>query len=323
MKPVTGANIIFTANTASKKYTKTAIGKDLEASKLYPITVPMTEEFSLSTPLTLEAITAGTITVLSPKSGMKYSKNGRAKTAVPNGTDIVVAAGDKVAFYGDGTSITNYNGTHIAGGTAQVKIYGNIMSLVNETDFATAPTQMASYCFYELFSYYDNLKDASGLLLPATTLVTGCYDAMFVLCYSLTAAPELPATTLARNCYHFMFSGCTSLTTAPELPATTLVGSCYHFMFNGCTSLTTAPELKATSLATGCYYGMFVGCTSLTTAYVKAAYTDSYDECKDMFDGCSAAGAVLHTTTANKDSWDGVMGSGKIWSTWTAVDDWN
>ena len=228
---------------------------------------------------------------------MKYSKNGGEKITMSSNTYIDVVAGDKVAFYGNGTSITSYNGTKFNYGDAEVKVYGNIMSLVKETDFATANTLTKEYCFYELFYYYSYLKDASGLLLPATTLVEGCYDAMFMACYSLTAAPELKATSLAV--------------------------SCYYSMFNGCTSLTTAPELKATSLATYCYYHMFTGCTSLISAYVKAAYSIANYECNDMFTDCSATGAVLHTTTASKDSWDGVMGSGKTWSNWTAVGDWN
>ena len=94
-------------------------------------------------------------------------------------------------------------------------------------------------------------------------------------------------------------------------------------MFVGCNSLTAAPELKATSLASYCYRSMFNDCTSLTSAYVKAAYSIANEECYEMFDVCTAAGAVLHTTTANKDSWDGVMGSSKTWSNWTAVGDWN
>jgi hypothetical protein len=34
---------------------------------------------------------------------------------------------------------------------------------------------------------------------------------MFSGCSSLTTAPVLPATTLVTNCYNGMFSGCTSL----------------------------------------------------------------------------------------------------------------
>ena len=34
---------------------------------------------------------------------------------------------------------------------------------------------------------------------------------MFQGCTSLTTAPELPATTLVSNCYNNMFQGCTNL----------------------------------------------------------------------------------------------------------------
>lgn len=300
-----------------------------------------------ATPLTMEAITAGTIIVNSPKAGMQYSLNGGAKTAVST-TAIDVAVGDKVQFYGNGTSIAKYSGTQIKGGTAEVKVYGNIMSLVDETDFATNKKLTVAETFRELFINNTNLKDASGLLLPAETLANYCYSGMFVNCTSLTAAPALPATTLARNCYYAMFLDCTSLTTAPalpatslanycykymfqnckglitapeELPATTLKEDCYESMFQGCTSLTTAPKLPATSLAKNCYYYMFYNCTALINAYVKAAYKYTYSECYSMFDGCSATGAKLHTTDTNKDGWNTAI-SNNSWSTWTAVGDW-
>ena len=67
---------------------------------------------------------------------------------------------------------------------------------------------------------------------------------------------------------------------------------------------------------------MFFSCNSLTTAYVKAAYTNANFECDQMFYGSEAAGAVLHTTAANKASWDNVMGSGKTWSTRTTAADY-
>ena len=404
-----------------------------------------------ATPLTMEAITAGTIVVAGPQSGMQYSLNGGAKQAVST-TAIDVAKGDKVQFYGNGTAITSYYGTTIAGGTAEVKVYGNIMSLVDETGFATNTTLTAGNTFNSLFIKNDKLKDASGLLLPAETLTESCYSNMFNACTSLTAAPALPATSLANSCYNSMFYGCTSLTTAPALtaetlaencyqhmfqnctsltaapelnaqtlaencyqymfqncktltaapalPATSLANSCYSAMFQGCTSLTTAPELKAetlaeycysymfygckalttapelkaetlakgcyfdmfhgctklttapalpaktlandcynsmfygcTSLETApklpaetlakeCYYYMFYNCTALTTAYVKAAYTTANDECYKMFEDCTATGAKLHTTAANKDDWETVMGSTNPWNNWTVEDNW-
>ena len=48
----------------------------------------------LTTPLTIEALTAGTIVVQNPQSGMKYTLNSGTKTAITdNPTEITVAAG--------------------------------------------------------------------------------------------------------------------------------------------------------------------------------------------------------------------------------------
>jgi hypothetical protein len=200
----------------------------------------------LATPLTLEALSDGTIKVNSPKSGMQYSLNGGEKQAVTSEA-INVAAGNKVQFYCTGTYSGNYLGTTIKDGTAQVKVYGNIMSLVNETGYASATT-LTGNAFYGLFTNNDKLTDASGLLLPATTLVIGCYYFMFRGCTSLTAAPALPATMLANLCYAYMFYDCTSLTTAPTLPATTLVSNCYLQMFYGCSSLSSITCLATSGI---------------------------------------------------------------------------
>ena len=289
-----------------------------------------TPKSMLETPLTLEATSAGTITVSNPQDGMQYSLNGGTKTAVTT-TAINVAAGDKLAFYGKGTTITAYcsdgsDNTNIQGsGTGfTFKVYGNIMSLIDETGFATATTLSARWAFTGLFSDNVSLTDASGLQLPATTLAKdsyhrmfmgcsnltaapsklpamtlteSCYAQMFEDCKSLTSAPELPATSLDSYCYSSMFRGCTSLTTAPALPATTLAGLCYQSMFNGCTSLTTAPALPATTLANQCYYSMFEGCTSLTTAPELKAETLVMDCYRQMFNGCTNLTAVTCLAT--------------------------
>ena len=247
---------------------------------------------SYAVPLTLEALTGGSIVVLNPQSGMKYALNGGGKMPVPS--EISVSLGDRVAFYGDGTTITSYSddnleGTKI-GGNAQVKVYGNIMSLINETGYATCTTlpNGSSYNFAGLFILNANLTDASGLLLPATTLTPYCYMAMFANCTSLTAAPALPAETLADGCYGTMFQGCTSLTTVPaQLPATTLATECYISMFQDCTHLTAAPLLSATTLAQSCCESMFNGCTSLTTVPALSATTLAESCCESMFNGCT------------------------------------
>ncbi len=271
------------------------------------------------TPLTLEAATAGTIVVSSPQSGMQYTRNDGAKTIVTSDA-IDVAVGDKVAFYGNGTSITSYDGTNIAGGTAECYIYGNIMSLVDETGFATATELTEGRNFYNLFNGNAKIINhpTKKLELPATTLADECYNGMFCLCTSLTTAPALPATTLAQNCYFCMFQGCTSLTTAPALPATTLEGDCYDGMFQGCTSLTTAPALPATTLAQNCYRGMFRGCTSLTTAPALPATTLADGCYAFMFQGCTSLNCVICLATDISasdatDAWlNGVAGTGTL-----------
>jgi hypothetical protein len=265
----------------------------------------------LATPLTIEALTAGTIQVKikgfndqesTLQTGMKYSVNGGDKVTIQTTTSIEgLKAGDKVQFYGNGTK-TQYYGffpevsIQGSGDGFQTKVYGNIMSLLDEEGFATKTDLTDIYAFFGLFKGNTTLIDASELLLPAKTL--------------------------ADCCYRQMFEGCTNLTTAPELPAATLTYGCYQQMFQGCTSLTKAPKLPATTLAEQCYYGMFSGCTSLTSAYVKAAYIDENNECANMFYRCRADGAVLHTTSDSKESWENQMGTGKTWPTWSVADDW-
>ena len=98
---------------------------------------------------------------------------------------------------------------------------------------------------------------------------------MFNGCTSLTSAPELPATTLTSYCYSAMFQRCTSLVNAPALPATILNDYCYQYMFYRCTSIVNAPELPATTLAPYCYQYMFYGCTKLN--YIKVNFSSWVD----------------------------------------------
>ena len=213
--PVNLKNLTLTVGDTDIDITDT--NKNLEAGKIYNITraaAPAPD------PLTIEAITAGTIVVKSPQNGMQYSLNGGATKVAMTGyttTNIPVEAGQKVRFYGNGTSITAYGNGHDTsfGGSGDgftCKVYGNIMSLLDETGYATATTLSSNYVFWALFSGNTALTDASGLLLPATTLTQYCYEVMFSGCSSLTAAPELPATTLVKGCYERMFKGCASLT---------------------------------------------------------------------------------------------------------------
>ena len=238
---IANQTVTLTATTGSGTYTYEKANVTFTNGKYYAVSVKMA-----AAPLTVEALTAGTVKVNidgTLSTGMKYSVNGGAKTTITTTTSIAVSAGDKVQFYGNGTA------TQVYGDSPEVKIqgdgagftckaYGNIMSLLDEEKFATKtdlPNQ--KYVFYGLFRDNTALTDASGLLLPATTLTDDCYQNMFYGCTALTAAPALPAKTLTDACYYQMFRDCTALTAAPTLPATTLAESCYFFMFKGCTNL--------------------------------------------------------------------------------------
>lgn len=246
--------------------------------------------------LTTEALGRGKISLENvsapydrePITNIQYSKNNGAWTSYTYDTKISVVTGDKIrwkATIKDGNS-SKWNSNFDA--TADYKVYGNPLSLLDNDGFVNNPDALHENAYYSLFWHNSTLKDASGLALPATTLTRQCYTLMFDGCSSLTAAPKLPATRLATECYSWMFSDCTSLTTAPELPATSLSGEwCYRNMFEGCKSLTNAPELPATTLTYGCYSQMFEGCSSLTNAPVLPAtvltgYCYSY-----MFRGCT------------------------------------
>ena len=199
--PTMFATINVTATGGAYTYTKTLEAKVYKASNGYNVSWRMTNKNTV--PLTMEALTAGTIGVQTPVAAMKYSVDGGSMTNISHGPTktISVNAGDKVQFYGNSnyyyTNDSFYN--NIAGGTAQVKVYGNIMSLVGETDFATNTTLPAVYTFALLFKDNTTLTDASGLLLPATTLSVGCYAAMFENCTNLTIAPVLPAEITASH----------------------------------------------------------------------------------------------------------------------------
>ena len=293
----------------------------------------------LEKPLTFNISSGGTIVWATTDSSVSKTidyklNNGDwvSITATTAGVKINVNTGDKIRFRGSNTSYSDNASSYSTFGssTASFEVEGNIMSLINPTNFATATALGSKYTFNGLFNGCTGLTSAENLVLPATTLAEGCYYSMFTNCAKLTTAPkELPSDTLKTNCYaqmfwncksltkvpklsatklatycySSMFANCKSLTTATELPATTLATNCYNSMFKGCSSLTTAPALPATTLADSCYNSMFYNCTSLTTAPALPATTLQYQCYNSMFYGCTKltqAPVLPATTLANR-----------------------
>ena len=272
----------------------------------------------LSTPLTLEAAVAGAVVTFENKASgpVTYKVNGGTAQIIASSVSKTItlsAAGDTVEFFGDNEkygAAGNENSSTISC-TKDCYVYGNVMSLISSSGYASANMFTDTYAFAYLFYGNTKIKNKAGydLLLPATSLNDFCYLYMFSGCTSLTEAPALSATTLAKKCYYGMFYDCTNLTTAPALPATTLADSCYYYMFWGCTSLTAAPNLPATTLASNCYDSMFRGCINLATTPALPATTLA-DSCyRYMFYDCSslATAPVLSATSLADDCYIGMF----------------
>ena len=326
MKPVSSdKTITLTAVSSAHHYLKALTGKALAANKMYPISVDMPEDM-LYEPLTIVATEASTRIYVHNQAYTSEYDEGTIKYTINDGEvqtiefdarpyvldDFNVNSGDIVRFYGDNAT---YYGSNIFV-TKDCYIYGNVMSLISSTEFATTTTLTEDNTFEGLFnqsndSYCAKLKNhpSKALLLPATTLTEDCYAEMFSGCTGLTTAPVLPATTLAASCYYGMFSKCTGLTTAPALPATTMVDNCYRGMFQGCTSLATAPALPATTLADNCYMYMFNGCTSLTSAPTLPAETMKRGCYYQMFYYCTqlTTAPALPATTLASECYSGMF----------------
>lgn len=197
-------------------------------------------------------------------NGIYYSLDNENWVALsPNTLTPFIPKGNRVYFLAYQPSVLIGIGTFEISGRCDVG--GNVMSMYYGSYFKDVE-EIGDADFHYLFRNASLIINADRLILPATTLSTGCYNSMFQGCTSLQTTPELPATTLATQCYYAMFNGCKSLVTAPKLPATTLAEQCYAGMFTNCIKLVNAAKLPATTLEYGCYMEMYSYCSSLVTA---------------------------------------------------------
>ena len=190
---------------------------------------------------TLVTLANNTFNINVPNGGVSYSLNDGSTWSAKSGSFTVnVPSGGKLLLKGD----VEFNGasqpsTPYIQSTGNYSIEGNIMSLSYEDDFADKKTIQTNYEYAHFFENDTKLISAENLVLPATTLTTGCYLAMFNGCTSLTTAPELPAMVLTASCYESMFSG-SAITTSPRLNAldfTATTSYCYRNMFAYCEHL--------------------------------------------------------------------------------------
>ena len=226
---LTGTVTAIAPGTATITAHVQAVGNYAAASASYKVTVEGTSSSATpdpmkSTPFTIEALEDGAGVTFCEANGsvpkdIEYSTDGGAtwtagSTAWPGFSVNLTKAGDKVMFRGDNSSYALSSGYNRISSTKNIKVYGNIMSLIQKTGFETLTALTGTNTFRKLFTGNNKLFDASGLLLPAETLTNDCYNSMFYGCSSLTTAPKLPATTLTSGCYNSMFYLCSNLAEA-------------------------------------------------------------------------------------------------------------
>ena len=85
------------------------------------------------------------------------------------------------------------------------RVGGNAMSLLYGSEFTGEEIEFPEDGTFDHLFSGSKLLDARALILPATTLVKGCYEGMFGSS-NLLGAPELPAKSFADGCYNTMFS---------------------------------------------------------------------------------------------------------------------
>lgn len=281
-----------------------------------------------ATPLTLEAVEAGTISIINPNTlTIEYTKDGSTWTAAQSDPiTISVTAGDVVQFRGDNDAYA----THGSSGEQVTRfvcsndcyLYGNIMSLISSAGFATLTTlpKVGGDAVYDddmNFAYLFTTPTSDTEWWPTTNTTIKNHP---------TKDLVLPATHATRCCYLYMFDRCAGLTRAPKLPATTLGWGCYHRMFEGCTGLTEAPELPAAHVPNDGYSGMFAQCSNLN--YVKCLATSLADEsaCMDWMTGTAATGTFVKAAGMNdwtvgpQDEWGSVNGIPAGWTVVEAAD---
>ena len=230
-------------------------------------------------------------------------------------------------------------------------LFGNNEKIKNHTDaskYLVLPaTTLTDYCYSSMFNGCTGLTATPEL--PAPKLKNDCYSTMFAYCSYLTATPVLKVDcNAASNAMYGMFKGCTELTTVADgsmisgnmgnkackelfyncqklasvpsdlLPATTLIDECYQQMFQDCVKLEKAPKLPAPTayLAISCYQQMFSGCKSLNEVWVKAGCITAYNECTNMFTGCTDAnnGSSKFYTDGAWDIWRSDFPNINAWS---------
>ena len=114
-----------------------------------------------------------------------------------------------------------------------MQMFRNCTSLTRAPKFRVEGT--AYRCCYNMLRQCSNLTDATDVELPAMTLSEDCYREMIRQCSKLKTMPILPAKTLVKGCYQQLFSG-SGVTTVICLATDISATSCLENWMNSAQS---------------------------------------------------------------------------------------
>lgn len=153
----------------------------------------------------------------SNRKTIQYSTdNGSTWTSITSNRSapsINVTTGDKVLFKGDNASYKGSSNTIyscFSASTAGFELEGNIMSLIDSTNFSGLTSLPQTYTFQYMFAGCTGLTSAQNLVLPATSLVTGCYRYMFQYCRNLNYIKCLATNITAQTALNSWVQGVAS-----------------------------------------------------------------------------------------------------------------
>ena len=154
-------------------------------------------EKMIEVPLTFEIISGGTILWKASDSSVtktiEYKLNDGEWTSITSASgsaapSINVVSGDTVQFRGNNQYYGYTYNTKLRytcfSADCGFNVMGNIMSLINSTDYMSLNSFTGDYNFYRFFYNCQGLKSSKYLILPAATLTKCCYCGMFDGCTS-------------------------------------------------------------------------------------------------------------------------------------------
>ena len=172
----------------------------------------------------------------SPVVYLQYSTDGTNWDDYTTGTNITLTnVGDYVCFKATTTNArfggSSNNDRNRFAGTGQLKVSGNINSLLDGTNYNTLlDLSGQSRILQFLFVGNTALVDAEDLLLPATKITGWAYCNMFEGCTSLVKGPKEISATDMNNSLSWpiaaMFYNCPALLDGPHIKATSFPNNC-------------------------------------------------------------------------------------------------